>query len=507
MNALFATFLAFSDEPNEPGDLAGAAWRFVLPSDVDTVLWFRPGPEDVDDLRALDRVCELTVADIGTPTDGPPVDLVVGRSIVGMPTPPNSVSIDLEEEGFDLPFELLYENERLRGIVPRSDRSASALLDSYVGPVGVVRRTLSDRVKRRPVITRRRVVGSAQGLAAGPPEWLLETVRASGTDIGEYEWCLWCRGDYASQKLVLFLLKPGSSRPSLVAKITRDSRFNDRLENESSMLGQLGQLGAVARGRAPELVAQAEVGGSHVSVQTAVAGTPLRPLLARRPELLAGVGAWMAELANATAQPVERDELKSVLDHMIARYLAVYDPPDAVRSALDSSASILCDTAVFSVVQHGDPGPWNALLTDDDRVAFLDWEAGERRGLPLFDLLYFLRSACLTIAPPSPWESRRQALRRHLVGGSDVGDEIARHIRQYVDATGLDDLAIEPLYHFCWVHRAIKEARRLPPERRSRGGFHGMLVDGVTGRDRPGMRALTGRAATHRSSADARSAP
>ena len=44
------------------------------------------------------------------------------------------------------------------------------------------------------------------------------------------------------------------------------------------------------------------------------------------------------------------------------------------------------------VFQHGDPGPWNVLITSDGRPGFLDWEAAEPHGMPLWDLFHFLRS-------------------------------------------------------------------------------------------------------------------
>jgi len=144
-----------------------------------------------------------------------------------------------------------------------------------------------------------------------------------------------------------------------------------------------------------------------------------------------------------------------------------------------------------AVMQHGDPGPWNAIVTAQDDIAFLDWEAGESRGLPLWDLFYFLRSTSLIVSRRRPWQSRRSRTRRDLIVGSAVGELVADHVRAYVDATGLDPDAVEPLFHLCWVQRAVKQARRLPAHRRSRGTFHRFVLDAVDGRDRPGLCRIT----------------
>lgn len=492
MTDLLRTFATAADESNLRGELDGAAWRFVLPADGRRIAWRTSGPADARDLAAMRRRADVTVvaSDASWPADaevgvGAPDD---AASPPTAPAPP--VGIDLEHDRFDRSLELRHVGAELRSVVPRDASAARSTLVDLVGPDGVVARSWKQRLRRRPVITRSTSFGSAWGMPPGPPAWLVAAAADAGHEVADHEWGLWCRGEFGSQKLVMFLLPPGASAPTIAVKITRDRRFNARLRNESEMLRTLSRLEPSAAGGAPGLLFESTVWGSAVSAQTAVTGTDLRDHLRSRPELIEAVTDWMAALAGATRRPAAPDDVHSALDTMVDRYVAAYDVPAEVQRLLRDRVAHLAGAGIDAVVQHGDAGPWNAVLTPDDRVAFLDWEAGEPAGLPLWDLLYFLRSASLTTTSRPPWQSRRRRSRRDLVAGSPVTGSIARHVARYVERTDLPPTAVEPLFHLCWVHRAVKQANRLPVDRRRTGTFHRLVLDAAAGAHRPGLRRI-----------------
>ena len=493
MTGLLEVFLGSSDQPNERGELDGAAWRFVLPCEVDTVEWRATDDASGRDLLALQRHATV-IRSSGDPdragNNRPAAELVVGVGRASDSTARAHVGIDLEGADSGHPLELRYVNDELRGVVPVADPVARSVLAGHIGADGPVPRSWKKRVKREPVRVRRTVIGSLRGVPAGPPEWLVVAAAEAGIDISGFGWALWCRGEFGSQKLVMFLIAPGDTHPSIVVKITRDPRFNDRLVNESNMLRKLEQLVPRAKGGAPALLFHTTTWGSAASAQSAVAGSDLRGHLRRRPELIGRVTTWMIDMAEATRTPIRDGELRQCLDELLDRYCGLYAVPSKTERFLRQQVDLLGGCQLDAVMQHGDAGPWNAILTPDDGIAFLDWEAGESRGLPLWDLLYFLRSASLILSPRRPWQSRRTRTRRDLVDGSAIGVLVAEHVRSYVDATRLDPRAVEPLWHLCWAHRAVKEARRLPPDRRSRGMFHRFVIDGVEGRDQPGLRRI-----------------
>lgn len=501
MTGLLGTFLGSADEPNTRGDVDRAAWRFVLPHDFDRVEWRWSGPGHERDLETIAKHATVVpssapplLAVNGQPPNPRPARLLVGAA-PDVADPSDSVSIQLRSGrrpvNGERRLELRYVGDELQGVAPLDDLSARAILSGHVGEDGQLPRSLKQRIKGVPRRTRRTEIGSLHGVPEGPPAWLVTAAAEAGLDVSGHGWGLWCRGDFGSQKLVMFLIAPGASTPSIAVKIVRDPRFNDRLEHESDMLRLIEGLDARVRGGAPTLLFETKLWGSAASAQSMVRGSDLRRNLARRPELLTAVTTWMSDLAIATRAEIDRSELRGGLDELLGRYVAAYDVPQSAVSFLRGQAELLTETELFAVLQHGDAGPWNALLTDDGTVAFLDWEAGEPRGLPLWDLIYFHRSASLLMSRSRPWENRRVRLRRDLIAGSPIGDRVASEVGAYVDAIGLDRRAVEPLYHLCWVQRAIKEARRIPAERRPHGMFHRFLLDGIDGRDLPGLRRIT----------------
>ena len=86
---------------------------------------------------------------------------------------------------------------------------------------------------------------------------------------------------------------------------------------------------------------------------------------------------------------------------------------------------------------------------------------------------------------------RDRAIRRHLMGSSSLAVLGADWVRGYGERLGLDRALVEPLFHTCWMHRAVKESLRLGP---GQAGHYGPLcLRLVEHREAPGVRRLVGR--------------
>lgn len=460
------------------GELDAAPWRFALPAGADDRLtWHGPETGFEADLAALDSVTAVA----RVPGDGPEIETGGVRLRFGADGP-----------GWDL----VHRDGRLVAVLPRgqsaSDPAAADLL-----PAGV----LGQATTRHPV--------AVTGAEPGPPRWLMAAVDTD--DLTGRPWALWCRGDYGSQKLILFVGPAGSGRddgdPGLAVKIVRQPRFNARLDNETAVLRQLEPLsvlldpepragggGAAGPDRAaPRVVAAGTVWGSSFCAQSVLAGSAL-PGAIRRPggwDLVDRGAEWLGQLARATARPAEPGTVAEAVADLHQRWVTAFRPEPGPARAVEAALDPLLRQGdqVPVVLEHGDPGPWNALVTPRGTVAFLDWEAGERAGLPLWDQLYFLRSAALTYSRRR-WHSRRRTVRRHLIDGSPLTPSIAAHLGRTSTALGLEPPLVAALIHACWLHRAVKQAARLSPGQAATASYHQLLLDGVAGAGRRGFRTL-----------------
>jgi len=68
-------------------------------------------------------------------------------------------------------------------------------------------------------------------------------------------------------------------------------------------------------------------------------------------------------------------------------------------------------------------------LGDDGRPAFLDWEAAERDGLPLWDAFHSMRSFAVIVARAAGVSRALAAVRRQLLGDQQLNRMLAAAVR------------------------------------------------------------------------------
>ena len=82
------------------------------------------------------------------------------------------------------------------------------------------------------------------------------------------------------------------------------------------------------------------------------------------------------------------------------------------------------------------------------------------------------------------------AVRRQLLGDTVVNRVLAEAVDHHCARIGLDRRLVEPLFVTCWMHRALKEATRLRPERLDDGHYATLVRLSLRERDAPGLRRL-----------------
>lgn len=495
---------------NARGGLACPPWWFLLDR-LDPGRVLLAGPVDERDRRWL-REHAAEVVSAAPDLAAGPFDVVVAGAgvgsevIAGLLAPEGQAfvdgDVDIDGDGGDgdrstATLALTPAGGRMVTAVPAADTAAAAWLadqPATAGAPGRLTRHLPGRIRRRlpaprPGTRAARLLPTAP-TPAGPPAWLAAAAAEAGLDVTGHGWALWARGDYPSQKAVVFLFAPGAGQPELVVKVTKDGRFNGRLRNEVAALERVGGLASVAA-RGPQVRFSGEAGGLAFAGESMVLGRPfveastLDPGCAIAADAVSGI----TDLGRSTARDVDPALAAGPLAELLVRYTELFAPDADQRRVLEAQVEAVARAERFpAVLHHGDLGTWNVVVGDSGSVTFLDWEAAEEPGPPLWDLFYFLRSFVVQ-------SSRRRRVRNRLRAASDdllavtpVSRSAAGWVAAYRTAVGVPAELVEPLFHCCWMHRAVKEATRIGPGRRGHyAELSGLLVDR---RADPGLRLL-----------------
>lgn len=332
-----------------------------------------------------------------------------------------------------------------------------------------------------------------------PPAYVSDIAELAGVPIADHRVGLSAPSDDASRKAMLFLFAPERDEPEYVVKLTREAAYNDRLENEWRALRLLDEAGLGGSGLVPRPAFFGHHAGLALLGQSALQGTPFRRRTTARPDCLHARRAadWLLELGSATAHPAPDNELAALsLRDLLARFGAIYGLTGDQFAYLDGQIDVIEQhpEALPLVFQHGDPGTWNLLVTEDDRPAFLDWEAAEPDGMPLWDLFYFVRSFAVSVARVAGVGSTLSGFGRQLLRDQPVNRLLVDAVERTCDDLGLARELVEPLFLTCWVHRALKEAGGLAPGRLDSGHYVNLVRLCIDRSDAPGLRRLYGTA-------------
>lgn len=338
-------------------------------------------------------------------------------------------------------------------------------------------------------------LATAAGDPTAPPAWLGQVARAAGVDLGEYAWAMIAPGDYPSQKVLVLLLDRADRTPRMVVKLGADPAHAPRLANEAAALRRLAALD-LPSGSVPTLRFDGEHAGRHVVGQGWVSGLPFAratDMTQDSPQLASAV-AWLSSLARQTIDRRPAAEVALPLRDLQERFAAIHRLPAAEATFLrDQVRAIERHPGMLpTVMQHGDPGTWN-LLVSNETVAFLDWESAEANGMPLWDLFHLQASFGALAARRDRMRRRLDAMLLHLVGSTPLQARFADQVAAMAARIDLPEAMIEPLFFLAWMHRSLKEATRRTDATLHRGLYLRLLRALIARRDDPALRRLLGR--------------
>lgn len=347
---------------------------------------------------------------------------------------------------------------------------------------------------RRAVIAQRSAPESNGHL----PQYLVSLAKESGADVNDYNWGMSAQGRRNSRKVLFFLLDRKSGNAEAIIKLTRSPGLNARLENEYRALAFLSAKRIVGEGTFPQPLFFGYRGNLAMLGQKIIRGKPFRQMTKGTidcPLAKAGIE-WMLAIGVGSVDPaaVTPPQAAAVMTKLFEKFAAIYKLSGQESAFMAERLNAIEQGPGHfpTVFQHGDPGIWNVFATGDNSVAFLDWEAAESQGAPLWDLFYFLRSY-------GTWMSRggsilrRDALKsfaQNFMMPSKFNALVCEITRRYCEGINLDMRLIEPLFYTCWMHRALKEATRLSPANLEKGHYVNLLRLCIERRQMPGFARL-----------------
>lgn len=322
-----------------------------------------------------------------------------------------------------------------------------------------------------------------------PPRYLREIAHAAGVNIDQHRWGLSARGEYSSRKVLVFLFGAHSEQPEFIVKMTRDPALNPRLENEYRALRLLADKGIGDEETLPQVAFFGHHNRLAIVAETIVDGLPFEQRSAGTPACayMRNAADWLTDMSVATADwdAATPRQAADVLGNLFERFAQIYPLLPEQRRFLAGQIEALGQShSRFPLVfQHGDPGTWNIWVTPSGRTAFLDWEAAETQGMPLWDLFYFIRTYGAWAARSSTSGDVTKGFSEQFLAASPFNTLMVEATVRYCERVGLPAEFIEPLFYTCWMHRGLKEATRLTPALLARGHYFNVLRAAIDQRE------------------------
>lgn len=319
------------------------------------------------------------------------------------------------------------------------------------------------------------------GTQSAPPQYIRNLAYHAGLRLDDYRWGVVASGEYSSRKVLCYLFQQEETVPKYIVKMVRDSRFNARLENEVRALTLLDESDRVEPGTIPQIAFWGHHANRTIVGETHVEGVPFRKRTTYRedcPHVLQAIR-WLTDLGTGDTPPITTDtsQVADSLMQLYGMFADIYPLTGDEQTFLRDQVDLVRNTkgAFPLVFQHGDPGAWNILVKANGKLVFLDWEAAEPLGMPLWDLFYFLRSYVVSAAKAQGISDRIQGFERHFLGDTGINRLIVQATDDYVNRVGLASDLIQPMFYLCWMHRALKEATRLQATNLSNGYYFNLL--------------------------------
>jgi hypothetical protein len=290
----------------------------------------------------------------------------------------------------------------------------------------------------------------------GQPLLVAAALSAARIDVEQPVWWLELGSGDELQRALLYVAPRRARQAAWAVKFSRVPENREPFDGDERGLRLVHALAPLAARRVPSLLGRAQLNGLELSVETAAPGRPLNNVLSGVIDhdgegIVAAVASWAIGLGRESRSPPES------LDAERRRLATEIVPAWSDRPGLADIVQQL--GPVPGVLQHNDLGTWN-IVVDGDSFTVLDWESARNRGLPLWDLLYFLGDALVRLdGPGTPDEQLRGAVRLFR-GDHRRSPLLFTWVRTAVRELGLHPSDVALLATLCWLHHGRSNVGR-----------------------------------------------
>jgi hypothetical protein len=275
----------------------------------------------------------------------------------------------------------------------------------------------------------------------------------------------------SSSHLIYLILHEGKPDPVLVAKVPRLRGRCAKTEGEAERLQEIQAYRPGGFDSIPRLVAFETFRDRMILLETAMWGRAMDRATVRKnaPQCCEATLAWLIEVQTATRLAPEPggNGFERLIDRELLHARATFP---AERSLLERTQGLVTPLSAASlplVLEHGDLSHPNLLVGRGGRVAVIDWELAELRGLPASDLFFFLTYVAMARRGARSSQEALVALEQAFFG---QGSWARTYVRRYAEALGLSRDLLTPLFIACWVRQVAGLVRRVANGREVAGG-------------------------------------
>ncbi len=277
----------------------------------------------------------------------------------------------------------------------------------------------------------------------------------------------------ASSHVVCLLMPRGQSEPVMVAKVPRLAGPSSSVTREVSNLRAVQASRPEGFASIPQVIAFEKYASRQFLLETALVGKPMDPPAVRSDpdHSCRAVIDWLVELQLATQQKghSQTEWVENLVTKPLRQFRSLLSLSAEEAEWLGLTQDLvlpLQEAGLSPVFEHGDLSYPNVMWLHNGQPGVVDWELASARGLPGFDLFFFLSYIAFARHKTRSSGDYLPAFREAFFG---KGAWAVPYIRSYCQRLQLPEDTWAPLFVLTWLRYMTSLLDRLDEATQSSG--------------------------------------